>query len=190
MSPEQTRGQPAAQRTDIFAFGAILYEMLSGKRAFQGASGAETMSAVLSQDPPSLSQVVPSIPPALERVVHRCLEKKAEQRFQTALDLGFALEALTDAPGATQPAATIRPQRLGRRAAKWIAAATVLLAAGIAIYRWRAPRTPARTEWLQLTDFADSATSPALSPDGRMLAFLRSEDTFFGSGADLRQASP
>jgi serine/threonine protein kinase/Tol biopolymer transport system component len=182
MSPEQTRGRPVDPRTDIFAFGAILYEMLTGDRAFQGSSAAETMSAVLSQDPPSLSQIAPSIPPALDRLVRRCLEKKPEHRFQTAMDLGFALEALTDTPGARQPAATLRPQRLGRRAARWVAAATVLLVAGIALYRWRAARAPARPEWLQLTDFADSATSPALSPDGRMLTFLRSEDTFFGSG--------
>ncbi|MGO9274283.1 MAG: protein kinase domain-containing protein [Terriglobia bacterium] len=182
MSPEQVRGQATDQRSDIFALGAILYEMLSGKRAFQGSTTSDTMSAVLNHEPPSLSQVVTGIPPALELVVYRCLEKEAEQRFQTALDLGSALEGLTDVPGPSQPAATIPQQRRGRRVAKWVVAATVLLAAGMVIYRWEAGRTPVRTEWLQLTDFADSATSPALSPDGRMLAFLRSEGTFFGSG--------
>ncbi len=182
MSPEQVRGQATDARSDIFALGAILYEMLSGKRAFQGPTAADTISAVLNHEPPSLSQVVTGIPPALERVVHRCLEKKAEQRFQTAQDVGLALEAPTDVPVPSHLAATVRRQRLGRRAAMWVATATVLLAAGIVIYRWGAARMPARTEWVQLTNFADSATSPALSPDGRMLTFLRSEGTFFGSG--------
>jgi eukaryotic-like serine/threonine-protein kinase len=96
MAPEQVRGQAADHRADIFAFGAILYEMLSGKRAFQKPTSPETMTAILNEDPPGISQVVPNLPPALQRVVHRCFEKNPEQRFQSASDLAFALEALSD----------------------------------------------------------------------------------------------
>jgi serine/threonine protein kinase/tetratricopeptide (TPR) repeat protein len=96
MAPEQVRGEAADHRTDIFAFGAILYEMLMGQRAFQKPTAAETMTAILNEDPPGISQNTPNLPPGLQRVVHRCLEKNPEQRFQSASDLGFALEALSD----------------------------------------------------------------------------------------------
>src|SRR5438552_1917038 len=84
MSPEQVCGKTADRRADIFAFGAILYEMLTGKRAFQKPTSAETMSAILNEDPPGISQSGLRVPPALQRVVHRCLEKSPEQRFQSA----------------------------------------------------------------------------------------------------------
>jgi len=96
MAPEQVRGQVADHRADIFALGAILYEMLCGTRAFQRPTSAETMTAILKEEPPSISQAVASAPPALQRVVHRCLEKNPERRFQSASDLAFALEALSD----------------------------------------------------------------------------------------------
>jgi eukaryotic-like serine/threonine-protein kinase len=96
MSPEQVRGRAVDHRTDIFAFGAILYEMLTGTRAFHWSTSAETMTATLNDEPPAISQLVQSIPPGLERVVHRCLEKNPEQRFHSASDLAFALEALSD----------------------------------------------------------------------------------------------
>src|SRR5215469_12030527 len=95
-SPEQIRGQPTDYRADFFAFGAILYEILSGQRAFHNVSAADTMSAILQEDPPDISQLLPAVPSALHRVVRRCLEKKREQRFQSASDLAFALEALSD----------------------------------------------------------------------------------------------
>jgi len=96
MSPEQVRGQTVDHRTDIFAFGAILYEMLAGKLAFQRATTAETMASILNQDPQSLAQLAPTISPGLQRIVHRCMEKSPEQRFQSASDLAFALEALSE----------------------------------------------------------------------------------------------
>jgi serine/threonine protein kinase len=99
MAPEQVRGQSADHRADIFAFGAILFEMLSGKRAFQKPTSPETMTAILNEDPPYISQLVPELPPALQRVVHRCLEKDSEQRFHSASDLAFALETLSDSGG-------------------------------------------------------------------------------------------
>jgi eukaryotic-like serine/threonine-protein kinase len=96
MSPEQVRGQPADHRADIFAFGAILYEMVAGRRAFRKETSAETMVAILKEDPPVLSQMAPKVPLALERIALRCLEKNPEQRFQSASDLAFALEAISD----------------------------------------------------------------------------------------------
>src|SRR5262249_7840510 len=95
MSPEQVRGRLADQRSDIFSFRAILYEMLSGKRAFHGDSAADTMSAILREDPPELSATNQNIAPGLERIVRHCLEKNPEQRFHSAHDLAFDLEALS-----------------------------------------------------------------------------------------------
>src|SRR5271170_3232158 len=111
MSPEQVRGQAVDHRTDIFAFGAVLYEMLSGKRAFQRSTSAETMTAILNDDPPALLQSGSNIQPALNRVVNRCLEKNPEQRFHAASDLAFALDALSDSgasPALATPAASRR----------------------------------------------------------------------------------
>ena len=96
MSPEQVRGQPADARSDIFALGAVLYEMLTGTRAFHKPTSAETMYAILNEDPPNVSHISPNIPPALQRVMQRCLEKNPELRFQSSSDLAFALDALSD----------------------------------------------------------------------------------------------
>src|SRR5215469_13209337 len=100
MSPEQVRGDATDHRTDLFALGLILYEMLTGKRAFHKPTSAETMSAILNEEPPAISQIVLSTPPALQRVVQRCLEKSPQQRFHSASDLAFALEALSDSGSA------------------------------------------------------------------------------------------
>jgi eukaryotic-like serine/threonine-protein kinase len=116
MSPEQVRGRPADARSDIFSFGAIFYEMLSGRRAFHGDSAADTMSAILKEDPPDLSITNQSISPGLERIVRHCLEKNPEQRFQSARDLAFDLEALSGTSGqmvATPAARRSAGRRLG-----------------------------------------------------------------------------
>jgi len=94
MSPEQVRGAPADHRSDIFALGAVLYEMLTGRRAFRGDSAVETLNAILKEEPPE-PETSTSVSPALHRLLRRCLEKSSEQRFQSASDLSFALEALT-----------------------------------------------------------------------------------------------
>ncbi|HEY3202631.1 MAG TPA: serine/threonine-protein kinase, partial [Thermoanaerobaculia bacterium] len=113
MSPEQVRGQPADHRSDIFSFGAMLYEMLTGRRPFRGASAVETMNAILKEEPPEPSHWRPEVPPAFDRVVRRCLEKSPAERFQSARDLGFALSEAGSAPAiagvAPAPAGSRRP---------------------------------------------------------------------------------
>src|SRR5271163_2674025 len=96
MSPEQVRGQVADQRSDLFSFGAIFYEMLSGKRAFTGDSSVEVMSAILKEEPPPLTETLRTIPPALDRIVHHCLEKNPAERFQSARDVAFNIASLSD----------------------------------------------------------------------------------------------
>jgi serine/threonine protein kinase len=95
MAPEQVRGQAADHRADIFSFGTILYEMVSGRRAFKGDSSIETMNAILKDDPPELSDSALNVSAGLERVIRRCLEKAPERRFQSASDLAFAIESLS-----------------------------------------------------------------------------------------------
>src|SRR5205814_3574811 len=111
MAPEQVRGQPADPRTDIFAFGAVLYEMLSGSRAFRRDTPAETMTAVLKDDPPELADSTRLVSPALERIVRRCLEKNPEQRFQSARHLSFALSALSGAAASCSVHPSAPPRR-------------------------------------------------------------------------------
>src|SRR5690242_9474898 len=95
MSPEQVRGQTVDHRSDIFSFGAILYEMLSGKRAFKGDTSVETMNAILKEEPPELSASGLNVMPGLDRIVRHCLEKEPGLRFQSARDLSFDLESLS-----------------------------------------------------------------------------------------------
>ena len=118
MSPEQVRGKNLDHRSDIFSFGAILYEMLSGRRAFHGESSAETMSAILKEDPAELSETNKTVSPALERIVNHCLEKRPEARFHSARDLAFALEALSGSnpiSAETIVSSALAPRRWTRR---------------------------------------------------------------------------
>ena len=134
MSPEQVRGAAVDHRSDIFAFGAILYEMLAGRRAFAKTTSAETMTAILHEDPPTVSQIAMATPPGLQRVVHRCLEKHPEQRFQSASDLAFALEALSDS-GATSAIGIAAPEsRAARPLLLWSAGVVALLAVAALLY--------------------------------------------------------
>ncbi|MDQ2871150.1 MAG: serine/threonine protein kinase, partial [Acidobacteriota bacterium] len=131
MSPEQVRGRPADPRSDIFSFGAILYEMLSGRRAFHGDSAADTMSAILREDPPDLSVTNQNVSPGLERVVRHCLEKNPEQRFHSAHDLAFDLESLSGVSAPRAAAGTEAPRR-SMRIPGALAATLLAIAAGVA----------------------------------------------------------
>ena len=117
MSPEQVRGEKADQRSDIFSFGAVLYETLSGQRAFEGRTSADRASAILKEDPPDLLTSGRNIPAALDRIVRHCLEKNPEQRFQSARDLAFHLESSTSV-SESGTAATVAFQESGDRAGR------------------------------------------------------------------------
>jgi serine/threonine-protein kinase len=148
MSPEQARGLQADARSDIFAFGCVLFEMLSGQRAFKGATQIETIHAVLGEHPPDVTSLRPDVPPALDRVVRRCLEKTPAARFQSARDLVFAIETFAAGSGPLAPAtptAPVRP-RFRRPAAALMAG---LVVSGAAAAWWalagRVPRQPVAT---------------------------------------------
>ena len=179
MSPEQVRGKPADHRSDIFSFGAVLHEMLSGKRPFTGGTTAEVMTAILKEDPPELAK--PDVPPGLERVVRRCLEKRPEERFQSARDVAFALEAGRDA-GPTKP--TGLPWRghlaaVARRPRLVVGAVAGLLAASL-LASWLLPprTTPQIAGSTQLTFIGAVAAPsaafewlPAIFTDGARIYF-------------------
>lgn len=179
MSPEQVRGEPADLRTDIFAFGAVFYEMLSGRRAFSGDSAVETMTAILKADPPEF--VAGAVPPALDRIVRRCLAKLPAQRFQSAGDVAFALEAVS-APlsSSTTPAlatASAEPApRVPRRPIPWHLAPLVIamLGAGVALgavaTRWFAPPAPAAS-FRSLTFDRLPVTNARFMPDGETVVY-------------------
>jgi serine/threonine protein kinase len=176
MSPEQVRGQAVDHRSDLFAFGAILYEMLSGRRAFQGKSAIETMNAILKEDPPELAKTNLPLPPALARIVRHCLEKGPEQRFQSASDLAFDLEALLEGQGSTSRLLESAPKGLKRPAyVGWLVAAILFLAAIPLVvgYFHRAPTEGRAVRFTvhppEKSNFND--TSLSISPDGRLLAF-------------------
>src|SRR5215813_3960742 len=186
MSPEQVRGQEADYRSDIFSFGVILYEMLSGRRAFTGDSAIEVMNAILKEEPEDLTETNAKISPALERIVRRCLEKKPERRFQSTSDLCFAIESLSMPSGsrldttATLPVVTEptgKARLFGDARLAWFAAAILLvgLAAAIvslvAVYFRQSSRPEARvTKSSLLPPEKTSFGQLALSPDGKQLA--------------------
>ena len=183
MSPEQVRGEPADERSDIFSFGTVLYEMFSGLRAFRGESSIETMNAILREDPPPLSDSGRPIPPALERLVGHCLEKEPEDRFQSSRDLAFdigALSTITDAPkaGAAVPR---------RRWPRWVAL-TGTAAALAGLLFWAGVRfgpdlrkTPEPT-FRRLTSRRGNVLSARFTPDGRTVVYSAAWD---GKPAEL-----
>ena len=170
MSPEQVRGRPADARSDIFSFGAILYEMLSGKRAFHGDSAADTMSAILREDPPDLSVTNQSISPGLERIVRHCLEKNPEQRFHSAHDLAFDLEALsgTSAQTAVQSVGSARGRRPALLALFGALAVAAAFAAGHFLWKGEAISHPS---FQRITFRRGNIGNARFAPDGKSVVY-------------------
>jgi Tol biopolymer transport system component/predicted Ser/Thr protein kinase len=171
MSPEQVRGQNVDHRSDIFSFGAILYEMLSGKRAFKGESSVETMNAILKEDPPELSETGLNVMPGLERVVRHCLEKEPGLRFQSARDLTFDLESLSSLSGTSKTVAA-QASRAHQRNLLLIGGVAALLVAVAAAF-WAGHSTQKATEPLftRLTFRGGHVSSARFSPDGHTVVY-------------------
>jgi serine/threonine protein kinase len=143
MSPEQVRGDNSDHRADIFAFGAVLYEMLAGKRAFQKPTVTETMTAILREDPPNILDLVPNLPLGLQRILQRCLEKEPEQRFHSADDLAFVLDSTTDSSLSGQRS-VLQSQLPVKRKVWLIPVSLLILAASVAIF-WLWPKIHTHT---------------------------------------------
>ena len=176
MAPEQVRGDAVDPRTDIFAFGAVLYEMLAGKRAFRRDTTPETMTAVLKEDPPDISESSPTVSPALDRIVRRCLEKSPDQRFQNAKDLSFALGSLSGSDSSAAAKVVTSPR--DRSATAWKSAASALgviaVAGALAWFFVPHPASKARMQFA--VPLEAEVTQLAVSRDGSMLAFVSPEE--------------
>ena len=174
MSPEQVRGRVADHRSDIFAFGTILYEMVTGKQTFRKPTSAETMTAILNEDPPSISTIDPTAPPGLQRVVHRCLEKNPEQRFQSSSDLAFALEALSDTGSSSVSGAHLHQDQSVNRSRLLLAAGAAgvaVLALVVVAYFWTRPASvPKLSNFVQLTH--DGEAKSIIGTEGSRLYLL------------------
>jgi serine/threonine protein kinase/Tol biopolymer transport system component len=168
MSPEQVRGERLDHRSDIFALGIVLYEMISGHKPFQGASPADTLSAILKEHPPELSQIVRDVPPAIERIVTRCLEKDRENRFQSAADLGFALDAVSGFSSAVAQAAP-PPRRRWKYLGAAMAGAIVVAIATLAAAPWFAAKSD--PEFHQLTFRRGTVQGARFAPDGQTIVY-------------------
>jgi eukaryotic-like serine/threonine-protein kinase len=179
MSPEQVRAKELDARTDLFSFGAVLYEMTTGTLPFHGESSGLIFKAILDSDPPPAIRFNREIPAELERIISKALEKDRNLRYQNAADMRTDLQRLKrDTESGTRPRiAAAPPQRRSRTA---ILAGVLLLVAVFvvgAIVIWHKAAivsVPDSSQWVQLTNLSDESFDPALSPDGRMLAFLRS----------------
>jgi len=164
MSPEQLRGQPTDGRSDIFTFGAILFEMLTGTHAFRRETTADTITAILTKDPPNPTQASGSAPPALDRIVRHCMEKDPARRFQSAHDLAFDLETISGghAAAASHGAAAQEPlRRTGRRAMPWIVGAAGVVAA-IVLAVWMASPRGSAIDSIAVLPFANASQDPEM----------------------------
>jgi len=182
LSPEQALGRAADARSDIFCFGVVLYELVAGRRPFSGASNVDVLHSIVRSPAPPLPD---GVPVAMRLLIEKALEKDPADRFQNmrdmVTDLRRATRQTTEAPAVFADV----PRSKHRR--KWFLVAGIsamVLVGGsvLLVPRLRRSTGPARLEYAQLTNFADSAVAPAISPDGRMLAFIRGENTFVGPG--------
>ena len=175
MSPEQAEGKPVDARSDIFSFGTVLYEMITGQRAFQGDTKVSTLAAILREEPKPMRAFAADVPAELERIVNRCLRKDPNKRFQHCDDLQIALEELkqeSDSGSLIPPPSA----REGPRRRKWLIWSAGAIAAGAAIAGWihwhpTKPAEPAPSALSRLTADSGLTTDPALSPDGKLLAY-------------------
>jgi len=175
MSPEQVRGKPADRRSDLFSFGTILYEMLAGQRAFRGDTAADTITAILTKEPPDLSQTNKDVPPGLDRIVRHCLEKNPEERFESARDVAFDLEALSGLSG-TSTATGVRalPPERSRKPWLLLALAAVLGAAIAAPFVYSAGKKAGFVEppaFRQITFSRGEVGSALFAPDGQTIVY-------------------
>jgi serine/threonine protein kinase len=178
MAPEQVEAKEADERSDIFSFGVLFYEMITGQRPFSGDTQAAVLAAVLRDQPAPMSQCQPAVPRALERVVRKCLEKKPDDRWHSARDLKPTLELIDlDAPPVSSSSASVPIPVATPSRKRWlwpsVGAAAVLTAAGLAYTLWPKAQTPARAMRFQVTlpDKVTFSEYVSVSPDGRKLVF-------------------
>jgi serine/threonine protein kinase len=176
MSPEQVRGADVDHRSDLFSFGLVLYEMVAGRRAFEAATSVETMTAILNREPPGFDAIGVTIPVGLQRVVERCLEKEPIKRFQSASDLGFALQQVSSVSTSSGPRAPIEQKSRRLHVAWRIAAALLLAAAAFAAGRWlsASPDVATSLSFRRLTFRPGNILRARFSPDGKTVVYSAS----------------
>ena len=174
MAPEQVRGANVDTRTDIFSLGAVLYEMVSGQQAFRRDTAAETMTAILKEQPRELSEMDQPASPGMQRIIARCLEKKPEQRFQSAKDLAFALEALTGSGIRSQASPAITEQKPSWIRSKWLLPAIgipLALLAGVVIGWLTRPAPASIAPFKQASFHRGEVIRARFAPDGKTLVY-------------------
>ena len=171
MSPEQVKGEPTDARSDIFSFGAVLYEMLTGQRAFKRGTGAETMTAILREEPAELTSIGWQGPPTLEKILNRCLEKSPERRFQSASDLGFAIESLSGT--SIGSGSQVHPVvEVKRNWWPWVAGALALVVVGVAAwFAAKATETKEEPIFTQLTYDKGYLSNARFAKDGGTILY-------------------
>jgi serine/threonine protein kinase len=189
MSPEQVRGEELDARTDLFSFGVVLYEMVTGVLPFRGETSGLIAEAILNRPPVAPVRLNPDLPTKLEEVINKSLEKDRKLRYQSAAEIRTDLQRLkrdSDSGGANSASAQVESKRATKSIRfQWVAIAAFAIVAGaILVWRLGGSRHPvtSASEYIQLTNFNDSTTAPALSPDGRMVTFFRGGGYFLGSG--------